>query len=161
MLIRRGALWALLALLGIVLVALCTWSIMQLAGQRIGLASAPVSVVRGLAPASAQASTPAPRQTSPPARPDEVRPATTTVTVTRTVEVPVTQSAPAVTPPPVQVTHPPLTAPATTRTTTPPTTVGQTQRTRTQSDDRGSDSGATIRSSGSSRSPTSGRSRDD
>jgi hypothetical protein len=38
------------ALLGIVLTVALTWSIGRLAGQHIGLASEPLSVVRGLAP---------------------------------------------------------------------------------------------------------------
>lgn len=50
----RAALWALLALLGIILAAALTWTVMRLTGVHIGLSSAPVSVVRGLAPATPQ-----------------------------------------------------------------------------------------------------------
>ncbi len=72
----RAALWALMALLGIVLAAALTWSVMRLAGQHIGLSSAPVAAVRGLAP-----SAPA-RRAAP--EPDAVT-VTRTVTIERTV----------------------------------------------------------------------------
>jgi hypothetical protein len=49
---RRGIFWAMAALVGIVVAAALTWSASQLAGQRIGLASEPLSVTNGLAPAS-------------------------------------------------------------------------------------------------------------
>jgi uncharacterized membrane protein YgcG len=49
---RRGFALAVVALLGIALTAALTWSIGRLAGQHIGLASAPLSVIHGLAPAS-------------------------------------------------------------------------------------------------------------
>ncbi|MDE3131643.1 MAG: hypothetical protein KGL16_10870, partial [Acidobacteriota bacterium] len=49
----RRALWALLALFGIVLAAGLSWSVVRLSGVHIGLASAPISVVRGLAPGPA------------------------------------------------------------------------------------------------------------
>ena len=48
---RRTTLWLIAALLGIVASAAVAWTASQLAGQRIGLSSAPPSVVRGLAPA--------------------------------------------------------------------------------------------------------------
>jgi uncharacterized membrane protein YgcG len=49
---RRGFAFAVVALLGIALTVALTWSIGRLAGQHIGLASAPLSVIHGLAPAS-------------------------------------------------------------------------------------------------------------
>lgn len=47
---RRGTLWVLVALLGLAVTAALTRSVSQLAGQKIGLASEPVSVIHGLAP---------------------------------------------------------------------------------------------------------------
>jgi hypothetical protein len=47
---RHVLLWIVAAALGIVLAAALTWSASQLAGQHIGLASAPLSVQNGLAP---------------------------------------------------------------------------------------------------------------
>lgn len=47
---RRTIPWLIAALLGIVASAAVAWAASQLAGQRIGLSSAPPSVVRGLAP---------------------------------------------------------------------------------------------------------------
>jgi len=79
----RGALWAVLALLGIALAAGLTWSVMRLSGEHIGLASAPISVVRGLAPGPAGGA-------APPEH-DVTRTVTRTVTVSRTVtEAPLT-----------------------------------------------------------------------
>ncbi len=48
---RRGVLWAVAALLGIVLTAALTWSVSRIAGQRIGLSYVPVRVIKSLAPA--------------------------------------------------------------------------------------------------------------
>jgi hypothetical protein len=50
---RRTALWLIAALLGILASAAVAWTASRLAGQRIGLSSAPLSVSRGLAPAGA------------------------------------------------------------------------------------------------------------
>lgn len=47
---RRGVLWAAGALLGIAVTAALTWSVSRLSGQRIGLSSQPLSVIRALAP---------------------------------------------------------------------------------------------------------------
>ena len=47
---RRTALWLVVALLGIVACAAVAWTASRLAGQRIGLSSAPLSAVDGLAP---------------------------------------------------------------------------------------------------------------
>jgi hypothetical protein len=47
---RRGIMWAAGALLGIAVTAALTWSVSQLSGQRIGLSSQPLSVIRALAP---------------------------------------------------------------------------------------------------------------
>ncbi|MEO8969302.1 MAG: hypothetical protein ABI355_16875 [Solirubrobacteraceae bacterium] len=47
---RRGILTVTIAVLGLALSAALAWSASQLAGQRIGLASEPLSVARGLAP---------------------------------------------------------------------------------------------------------------
>lgn len=77
----RGALWLALALSAIVLAAGLTWSVMRLAGEHIGLASAPVSVVRRLAPGPGVPS--AGRREH-----DVTRTITETVTVSRTVTVP-------------------------------------------------------------------------
>jgi uncharacterized membrane protein YgcG len=49
--VKRGTvLWALAALLGLVLTAAVTWAASQLASQHIGLSSEPLSVANGLAP---------------------------------------------------------------------------------------------------------------
>jgi hypothetical protein len=53
---RRTLLWAALALLGIAATATLAWSASQIAGQRIGLDSEPLSVASGLAPAHTAAS---------------------------------------------------------------------------------------------------------
>jgi hypothetical protein len=50
---RRGVALAVLALLGVALTVALTWSIGRITGQHIGLAAAPPSVIRGLAPSSA------------------------------------------------------------------------------------------------------------
>ena len=55
---RRGFALAVLALLGITLTVALTWTIGRLAGQHIGLASAPLSVSRGLAPSAGPAERP-------------------------------------------------------------------------------------------------------
>lgn len=47
---RRRILWACLAVLGVLITAAITWGTSRLAGQRIGLASEPLSVVSSLAP---------------------------------------------------------------------------------------------------------------
>lgn len=47
---RKTAIWALAALLGIVVTAAITWATSQLTSQRIGLASEPLSAGSGLAP---------------------------------------------------------------------------------------------------------------
>jgi len=73
--------WCALALSAIVLAAGLTWSVMRLAGEHVGLASIPVSVVRRLTPG------PGIHSTLPPER-DTHRTVTETVTVSRTVTVP-------------------------------------------------------------------------
>lgn len=55
---RQTALWALAALLGLVLTAGITWATSQLTSQHIGLSSEPVSGRRRLAPAVTEATTP-------------------------------------------------------------------------------------------------------
>jgi hypothetical protein len=76
---RRSILTAAVAVLGLALSAALAWSASQLAGQRIGLASEPLSVAQGLAPHHRAAappktghddrgkisSKPAPKQTAP------------------------------------------------------------------------------------------------
>jgi hypothetical protein len=63
---NRGLLWTAAAIGGIVLTAALAWSASLLAGQRIGLASEPVSVSAGLAPrALGRASPHAPRRGQP------------------------------------------------------------------------------------------------
>ena len=49
---QRTILWMIAAAMGIFASAAVAWAASQLAGQRIGLSSAPPSVVRGLAPPS-------------------------------------------------------------------------------------------------------------
>lgn len=71
-----------MALLGIAVSASLTWAAMRIAGQRIGIAAAPVSVIRGLAPR------PAPKGAL------EGGPERVTVTRTVTVTAPQGQSAP-------------------------------------------------------------------
>ena len=46
----RTVLWTIAALLGIAATATLAWTASQIAGQRIGLASEPLSVASGLAP---------------------------------------------------------------------------------------------------------------
>jgi hypothetical protein len=50
MITRRGMLWAMGAVVGIVVAVALTWSVSRLAGQRIGLSSASPSVAGGLVP---------------------------------------------------------------------------------------------------------------
>ena len=93
----RRALWVILALLGIALAASLTWAVTRLAGEHIGLAAAPISVVHGLAPS------PAPGRTAT----TEREPVTVTRTVTVTVAAPSTGRQPtptsgAATPAPAQ-----------------------------------------------------------
>ncbi len=144
MITRATALWLTLALLGIAVAAALTWSVQKVAGERIGLASAPLSLVRGLAPHTVAA---------PVAQP--------TVTVTRTVTVAHTVTTPAITPPVPKSTPSPAAPPTTTTPTVVRTpTAGATQTptatvpTRSHTGDGGDDSG------GSGRGNTSGR-RDD
>lgn len=47
---RHTTIWALAALLGIVLTAAITWGTSQLTSQRIGISSEPISAASGLAP---------------------------------------------------------------------------------------------------------------
>lgn len=54
---RRQLAWAAIALLGLAVPAVLTWSITQLTGQHIGLAAQPLSVVRSLAPAGRDSAT--------------------------------------------------------------------------------------------------------
>ncbi len=50
---RRTILWGFVALLGIAATATLAWTASQIAGQRIGLSSEPLSIASGLAPSSA------------------------------------------------------------------------------------------------------------
>ncbi len=68
---RRAAIWALGALLGIVVTAAITWGASRLTSQHIGLSSEPLSAGRSLAP-------------RPASEPAPTRATTTTTTVTRT-----------------------------------------------------------------------------
>lgn len=54
---RRAAIWALGALLGIVVTAAITWATSRLTGQHIGLSSEPLSAGRSLAPSAPRHST--------------------------------------------------------------------------------------------------------
>jgi hypothetical protein len=60
---RQTALWALVALLGIVLAAGITWATSQLTSQHIGLSSEPLSAGRRLAPADSATRTTTSRST--------------------------------------------------------------------------------------------------
>jgi hypothetical protein len=107
---RRSILSAAVAVLGLALSAALAWSASQLAGQRIGLASEPLSVAQGLAPhhragpaqpprrddRGAVGRTPTPRKTS-----------ATTRTQIFTTPAPVTPVAPATTAAPASTSAPP------------------------------------------------------
>ena len=66
----RGLVWVTAALLSLAVTAALTWSVGRLTAQRIGLSSQPVSVVNGLAPPPADASS------QRPSEPAEKSPAT-------------------------------------------------------------------------------------
>lgn len=100
---RRATLWAAIALLGIAASAALAWSASQLASQRIGLSSAPLSVAAALAPPASPRKRAVPRRgqgrsqtrpSKPPgvAAPSTVSPATTVPSVPAPA---VTASAPA------------------------------------------------------------------
>lgn len=104
---RRGFMWAVAALLGIAVAAAVTWSVTNLAAQRIGLSSEPLSVIHGLAPAAAGVKTVAARGDSDAQK----------VTARRTgsapsTPLPVTGSVPSITatPPPGTTSAQPATA---------------------------------------------------
>jgi hypothetical protein len=78
---RRGLLWTMGALLGIALTAVLTWSVSQLAGQRIGQSSEPLSVVRPLAPRLATRARPARHRPVPSHSQTITLPGTTTAVV--------------------------------------------------------------------------------
>jgi hypothetical protein len=101
---RRSVMWAAAALLGIVATAAIAWTASQIAGQRIGISSEPLSVANHLAPSHRPARAKPRRPTHPPTK--HVQPAVT-----------VTQPAYTVTQPAYTVTQPAYTpAPATTAT---------------------------------------------
>lgn len=110
---RRSILAAAVAVLGLALSAALAWSASQLAGQRIGLASEPLSVAQGLAPHHRLAappntghndrgkiiSKPAPKQTAP-------KTSTQLFSTSSTTPAPVTPPAAA---PPATTSAPPAT----------------------------------------------------
>jgi hypothetical protein len=96
---RHGVLWTSAALLGIVATAVIAWSISQVTGQHIGLASAPLSVVRGLAPVAEHHH-----------RHHVKRVRERTVTVTVTAQTPAPVTAPAPSPAPATATAAPASA---------------------------------------------------
>jgi hypothetical protein len=113
---RHALLWVVAAAFGIALAAVITWSASQIAGQKIGLASAPLSVQHGLAPdtrstrpvnrhqiARHPARRPAPAATAPPTATTPSAPATAaapaagaTSTATGAAPTPAVPSAPSV-----------------------------------------------------------------
>lgn len=112
---HRALLWLATALLGIVATAALAWAASQVAGQRIGLAAAPLSVQRGLAPSSSRGNRKREREgtvhhpgsshrrigvvTVPKAStPGQITSAPTT-TITATTSAPAATSAPATTSP--------------------------------------------------------------
>jgi hypothetical protein len=96
---RRSVMWAAAALLGIVATAAIAWTASQIAGQRIGISSEPLSVANHLAPA--HKSRP-PKARRPVHRPTKhVEPAVTVTQPTYTVTQPAyTVSQPTYTPAP-------------------------------------------------------------
>jgi hypothetical protein len=101
---RRSLLTAAVAVLGLALSAALAWSASQLAGQRIGLASEPLSVQQGLAPHHPTAAAPTTghddhRKVTSRPRPNQTAPATRTqiFTTSSTTHAPVTTAAPPVT----------------------------------------------------------------
>ena len=141
----RAALWVTLALLGIVFAAALTWSVMRLAGEHIGLASAPISVVHGLVPGPGAGGAAAPEH-------DVTRTVIRTVTVGTAVTAPgstsngaTQQTAPAVTTG-VTATSP-LSAATRQATATSPITLSPPTRTGSG----GTDDGRELTRAGSSR----------
>ena len=119
---RRSLLTAAVAVLGLALSAALAWSASQLAGQRIGLASEPLSVQQGLAPHHPTAAAPTPghddhRKVTSRPRLKQTAPATRTqiFTTSSTTHAPVTAAAPAA---PVTTAAPPVTSSAAPATTT-------------------------------------------
>ena len=114
---RRSLLTAAVAVLGLALSAALAWSASQLAGQRIGLASEPLSVQQGLAPRHRTAAAPATghddqRKVSSRPRPKHTRPASKTqiFTTASTTPAPLTPATSATTAaPPVTSSAPPAT----------------------------------------------------
>jgi hypothetical protein len=113
---RRTILWVLAALMGIVATATVAWSASQLATQRIGLSSEPLSVAGGLAPAGPKPLTRWHRPSHPAehrAKPDPTIPAhaatppPSTTSPSTTIPQPPPASIPAATPtpPPSTTTH--------------------------------------------------------
>jgi len=85
---RRGILWVCAALATIAASAAVAWAASQLAGQRIGLTSEPLSVASSLAP---------PARTSGPSTPPAHRPRNTALTHSRTSAHPAAPARPATT----------------------------------------------------------------
>lgn len=140
----RVALWAVLALLGIVLAAGLTWSVMRLSGEHIGLASAPISVVRGLAPG------PGAGRSAPPER-DLTGTVTRTVTVSRTVTETGLRSGTATTPLPPPATATSSTSATSSRSATSAVTATRPSGSHTAGDRPGDGSDDSSRRSGAGR----------
>jgi cytoskeletal protein RodZ len=128
---RRSFVWAVVALLGIVVAAALTWSVTKLAAQRIGLSSEPLSVIRGLAPATGRPKSAASQGDGEPPKATVGRngsvaspppPATSTLPS-------ITATPPSITatPPPVTASAPPVTATAPAATATPAPSAGPAQ----------------------------------
>jgi len=140
---RATILWAVAALLGIVFTAAVAWSASQLTGQRIGLASEPLSVSSGLTPAApapaGEAATTARhrRELTPQRRSPAPAPAAATVAPAGVAPAPVAAPAPVSAPAPVAAAAPAAAASATPA--APSTTTAR--RRASQREDNGSGSG--------------------
>lgn len=164
---RKTLIWTSAALLGIVLTAALAWSASQLAGQRIGLSSEPLSALGSLAPPPAARHTApagsAPRPPIPPRSTKRLRPAPgrPTETASTPPRPPVsTSSAPSVSPSPAQPAYNPAAAAASA-----PATNSGTQHSQPSSapaaNQRGDSSGGGGRGGSSDSSGGGGNQRDD
>jgi hypothetical protein len=150
---RQTALWALAALLGLVLTAGITWATSQLTSQHIGLSSEPISGGRSLAPAVTEQGTSRGTTTRKRPRP---RPKTTSsaTTVTTTPSEPTVSQ---VTPAPATSSTPGAGSTRTSSSTAPtPTSSGtRSGSTRDDSRDGGGEGGEAPQTGGQS--PSHGR----